>query len=736
MTRSVWSLDLETDLIKPGLLAPPPVCGSISAPGAVPCLLTDNELLPWLQHEIYKSTFVMANGAFDWGAIASYFPELVRAIFKAYDEGRVFDVLIAESLNAIAKGHLFKDPRTGKGLTDPGTGKSKKRYSLSICTDLVLGRKDAKANDWARLRYSLFRGVAIKDWTAHAALLGCPEPEGVAQYPLDDAKNTIDVAVGQRRHENLHQMRDQAYAAWCLHLGSMWGRRTDPIAVANLKASVDARYAKVIAQFKETGLLNAAGEEDQIAKKKRVVLAYGGGGVCPVCGGTGKVISPKSGNPIQCKPCSATGFNIAATPNIKLTDTGGVCADRDTLSESGDDVLEAYANVSAILTLKNRYIPFLELGTKQRINVQANVIVENGRTSYEGLIQLIPRGGGVRECFVAPEGRVYCSTDYPALEMTTLAQVCMWVVGWSQIQQAINAKLDLHCLFAAKLTGRSYEEFDALVKAGDKWAKGIRQACKAGNFGFPGYMGAARFVQSKRAQEGLRICISLGQAPSCETCGGVEGNEDCRRCYGRGFLCGVSKVTEWNNRKISPTCLKCLELTEDLKRNWFAQWAEMEHYFKFIKSQCDNPLGGKLKQFVSGRWRGGLTVPNGANTLFSGLAADLAKRALCLISRECYTSENSPLWDTRPLELIHDEVTSDMPEDRASEAGWEQARLCDVALAEYCPDVKPKNVEPALSYRWFKDAEKVVVDGKLVPWKPKPRKDGKPHMFEAGWTVS
>lgn len=733
--RNYWAFDLETDLIMPGLLAPPPVCASVSDAKGAKKILADAEILPWVAHELDRSIWIGANIAYDFGVIGAYSPSLVRSIFKAYREGRVFDIQIAQALDAIAKGTLFKDPRTGGGLKDPTTGKSKNRYSLSIVTDLVLGRKDAKANDWARLRYSLFRGVPLAGWTEHARALGCVDPEGVTQYPLDDAGNTMSCALGQRGHENLQEMAAQSYTAWCMHLGSMWGRRTDPVAVANLKTIIEAKHAKAVIDFKASGLLDENGDEDQIVKKRMVATAYGATGICPACVGSGKVISEKSGNPIQCKVCSATGLNIASAPTLKLTDTGGVCADRDALSESGDDLLESYADVSNINKLRNTYLPFLELGTKQPVNVQPNVIVENGRTSYEGLIQLIPRQGGIRECFLPREGWLYCSTDYPALEMTTLAQVCMWIVGWSQLQQAIDAKLDLHSAFAAKLTGKSYDEFYALILAKDKWAKGIRQACKAANFGFPGYMGAARFVASKRAQENLRICISLGQAPKCETCQGVEGI-DCKRCYGRGFLCALVKVTEWNNRKTTPTCKHCLELAEDLKKGWFAQWSEMKSYFDFIKKQCASPLGGKLRQFVSNRWRGNLDVMNGANTLFSGLAADLAKYALRLISDEAYTDENSALWETRPLELIHDEVFSEMPEARAHAAAWRQAELCDQALARYCPDVKPKNVEPALMRRWSKDAERVDgPDGKLIPWTPK-RKPGEVFMWEPGYTAA
>ncbi len=43
--------------------------------------------------------------------------------------------------------------------------------------------------------------------------------------------------------------------------------------------------------------------------------------------------------------------------------------------------------------------------------MRGNVLVESGRASFEGLVQLLPREGGVRECFKARDGWV--TVDVP-----------------------------------------------------------------------------------------------------------------------------------------------------------------------------------------------------------------------------------------------------------------------------------------------------------------------------------
>jgi DNA polymerase I-like protein with 3'-5' exonuclease and polymerase domains len=304
----------------------------------------------------------------------------------------------------------------------------------------------------------------------------------------------------------------------------------------------------------------------------------------------------------------------------------------------------------------------------------------------------------VRDCFIPTPGNYLASVDYNSGELCTLAQCQFWILGSSALGDALNEGLDPHSHFAASMIGMPYDLFVKEMKAGDKKLKGYRQAAKAANFGFPGGMGAASLVRNQRKQTGLRFCKAL------------EGAETC----------GLEKVTEWKRRPTPPICKRCVELAEDLRKNWFRQWPEMNPYFDYVKANVDSV--GEILQFVSERVRGGLDFCNGANTLFQGLLADIAKAALYQVSRECYLDRDSALYGSRPVVFAHDEVIAEVPVSTAHEAAHRLTTVMIEASKPYLPNVR-MNAAPALMRRWLKDAEAKYVDGRLVPWEPE-KKEG------------
>ncbi len=718
----VQSLDLETYLIEAGLLAPRIVCGSTAGLDGGR-LLTRPEAL-WVAKNLLESTALLAgaNIAFDFGCLAAADPSLLPLIFKAYAEGRVHDVQIAQALDAIAGGHLFSDPRTGGPLKSPTTGKQA-HYSLEVVCDLVLGFVGAKKNDEWRLKYALLDDVPHEDW-----------PPEAAQYPVDDAVNTRDAAMAQlglptpystgaatAPLRNLGDLAAQCETAWDLHLGAMWGIRTDRARVAALREKARAEHVRYIERFHGLGFFDKDGSKNTKAVKQAVVEAYwpdGRPGPCAAGCRGGKVISEKSGKPINCKACSGTGYDTSRAPQ---TETGGVRADRDALVESGDLDLEALGENEAEKIL-DTYLPFLDEGVDKPITLRPNVLVASGRTSYYGLIQLLPREGDVRSCIRArgewsgsSTEYWFCSVDYAAVELCTLAQVCYWVLGHSQIMETINATGDpgmLHTALAASMAGVAVEEMVARLKGLrgpelKEWAKKYRQAAKALNFGLPGGMGACKLVLSKRKKSegtttapdgtvypGVRFCVLLGGAERC----------------------GVEKITEWRDRPTPPVCRACVELVDaELRPAWFRQWPEIKPYFQWVTGRVDD--GGEFPCFGTERVRGGLDFTNGANNGFQALAADGAKNALRKLTRECYLDRDSPLWGTRPVFFVHDEIVAEMPAATAHLAGPRMARVMVDAMREYVPDVAVA-AEPALMRFWYKAAEAVYVDGKLVPWEP------------------
>lgn len=691
----LFSFDFETHKIQPGLLAPPIVCGAWCSMFQEPQLSDKKTSVEVLRKYLLSDHVIVgANIAYDLVCAAVEEPDLLPLICDKLDHGEVFDVLLAQYLDSIYHGYLrdetgkkmLVDPRTGSAVKDPHTGKITNRYNLSVVTDLVLGRVNAKDNDRWRLSYALLENTPIEQWDADAQ-----------QYPKDDVTNALEVALAQiAGHKNLHDMPKQAWAAFAMQLGSVWGIRADPAWTAELKKKVEEKHAGAMKEFADAGFLGADGKENQKTIKGSVLSAFGGGGApCGTCRRLGKVTSPKSGNLVNCKECDGTGYDISRAPR---TEKGSIKKDRDTLSESGDDLLEAYAKYGPNNKIRQTYLPFLEEACRTPMNLSPNVLLSTGRTSYDGLIQLLPREGGVRECIIPSKGMVFCSVDYSAIEMCTLGFVCEKLVGFSKILETINATKDpgrLHTDFAAKMANRVGDAlFYAQAKIKGTPEENLRFMAKAGNFGYPGMMGPVKFAQAKR-KEGIRLCLKAGWAEKC----------------------GVEKITEWNGFTYTPTCKRCVEVGAWLKDEYTGMWGEIKPYWKIIQSllAADD---GRITQLVSERVRGGCSAPAAANTLFQGLAADGAKRALRLITREAYCDRRSPLYGSRLVAFAHDETFMEHREDVSHEAAHRQAELMVQGMHEVIPNVCVV-AEPALMRRWYKKAEPVYENGRLVPWEPK-----------------
>jgi DNA polymerase I-like protein with 3'-5' exonuclease and polymerase domains len=647
----VISLDLETHLIQPGLLSPPIVCGSVAPSGGAPQLLTPTLAVHEFKACLHTKGVVVvgANISFDFGCIAAVRPDLLPLIFEKFERGEVHDILIAQALDAIAKGYfrdkMIIDPRTGASIREPG-GAQKQRFSQAICVDQVLGRTTAKENDAYRLSYATLEKVPMGQW-----------PEVARKYPVDDAVNALEVAEAQlKTHENLHDLPFQARAAWAEHLAAMWGIRTDGKRVAALAAKLHTDLDRCMQNVRKLGVHRENGSKDTKVLKALVSAAY------------------------QSDP--------------PLTETGAVSTSRDTLLDSGNEDLEAFAEVSKIEKLIGTYLPFLEQGVTKPINVTPNVLLANGRSSYDGLIQLLPRQGGVRECFAARPGTAWVSVDYSAIEAATLAQVCLDKIGYSRLAEAINAGKDVHSLFAAEIYGADYEDVVKWKETDPVW-KDRRQMTKAANFGYPGCMGAFKFAQTKR-KEGLKLCLAARTAERC----------------------GVRMIREWKgNNYPAPACEACVHQAEKLRLAFFNMWPEVAEYIKWITRSLDR--SDRLTQLYSGRVRGGLTVPSAANTLFSGLAGDGAKRALWRISKECYTDPASALYGSRPIIFAHDEIILETLLTTLNDSAWRQTALMLEEMQQAVPAVKV-SAEPAAMFFWDKSAKMVNdANGKLIPWEPK-----------------
>lgn len=496
--------------------------------------------------------------------------------------------------------------------------------------------------------------------------------------------------------------------------------------------------------------------------RRLVAAAYGSSDKCPTCSGSGRVPGPPRA--ASCKAyridvtaevftdrrratarleelkrtgvaadyhklvkvptCDSTGYQLEGTV-VPRTAKGAVQCGRDVLYESGDDVLVAYAGMLEKAKLRETYIPYLRRGVGKTLTLAANPLVDTGRTSYGGVIQQLPREGGIRDAIVARLGYLLCSCDYPQLELYTHAQSCLWLMPHvtSELAIALNNNLKIHCKLAGEMIGEPYERCVERHKSKDPAFKPLRQAAKPGNYGFGGGMGAVKLVLQQRKQ-GPDTPHPSGPVEILVDGEKVRGYKGLRFCVlVRGTeKCGATKVTEWGppgrERPCPPTCRDCIEVAEELRKAWFKAWPENREYFKLI-SEIVEKLGW-VEQHVSRRRRGGVRFTSAANGFFQGLAADGAKRALYLVSRECYAVPSSPLYGSRVILFAHDEIVAEVLESMADPAARRIAEIMTLTMRAYLPDVGDNMVvEPALMRRLYKAAElREDEDGKLIPWEP------------------
>jgi len=777
------ALDYETHKTQDGLAAPPLVVGSTAwfnpgwrAEGRL--LHPAGDAYEYSKALLNSDRIIVgANIAYDLVDLCAEGqrrgdPTAMDAVVRAYSERRVYDVLIGSALEAIFDGSFGNekdndvcypswDRRAGSKVKKP-SGKIAKRFGLEVCADVVLGRVDAKKNDFWKLRYAILERVPLEYW-----------PTDAKQYPVDDAVNTLEVAaaqvLGYRRvdgvtppHRNLDDMADQAETAFWEAMGAAWGIRADRDRVDALSAKCEEMHARVVDQFARHGLYhvggprcpcgilpcNKAGKPWVQAIKRRVAIAYGADPAsrCVDCGGCGRVAGG-AGSAVFCERCDGTGLDLSSSARIPSTPGGGVSKDRDALMESGDEVLAALGD-NVVEKVRDTYLPYVRGGVDVPITLRPNVLLSSGRSSYEGLIQLFMRQPlmehgkpamfrglplGVRQCLRARAGHLFFSIDYSAIELCCLAQVCFWLFGKSVMRDVINETKEpgfLHSIVAARMIGISDDEMRARLKAKDKTAKDFRQAAKPFSFGVPGGMGGAKIVLTNRKAAagetvtpdgiryaGIRFCVLVGGE----------------------HRCGERKVTEWKGRPIVPTCQRCLEVAEyQLRPTFLAAYPEIKEYLAWSnrESNRDDDWSSRVYNFVPAsiradtelsemglgytRIRGGVDYCARANGCFQQLNADGTKAASRAFGRECYgygpMGRESPLYGTRPIMMVHDELFGETPEARAHAAVMRGSELMVGEMKRYVPDVYIE-APPALALYWSKDMEKRVGEnGQIIPW--------------------
>jgi DNA polymerase-1 len=403
-----------------------------------------------------NATIVGHNIAYDMSVIAAEWPELLPAIFDAYDADRVTDTRLRDKLQYLAVG-------AHNGYRQADGTFVRLGYSLAEVAERRLGLRLEKGEDTYRLRYGELRPVPLALWPAEAIA-----------YAKGDADATHRVFVDQEVDGFLEDQFRQARAAFWLQLMRCWGVYVDPQKKAAFRARVEADVERTRRECQAAGLVRANGVKDMAAIRARVVAEFGDA--------------------------------AQRTEPSKTFPDGQVKFDRDVCKHATDPVLRTFAAYNHHLTELTANVPLLHNDGYPLLQPRWESLQDNGRTACgdkkegKGNLQNLPRLNGMRECITPRPGFVFIVFDFKTFELCTWAQACLDLLDESRLASVLNDGADPHCDMAARIVGISYADAVRRYAAGDHEVSQARQAGKIADFGFPGGLGAGRLVVHARTQ--------------------------------------------------------------------------------------------------------------------------------------------------------------------------------------------------------------------------------------------
>lgn len=660
---NIVELDFETRLISPEEISPTPVVLG-AWDGSEGKIFTEDNMRYWFGKYLKnkKNTLVFHNAKFDMGVAWTHFPELKQDIWEAYSEGRIKCTQVRERLYTLS---------TLGNLTQ-----RKGYFSLAGCVERRMGvdlSEWKQGEDIWRLRYAELEGVPLEEW-----------PEKAKEYVVADCKHgwnlyfdqerlRTDEGVGSIGGELLQTITD-----FCLGLMTERGIKVDPDHIAEIAPEIEEGFLKGAQILMEEGVKahkrhKKVGKAKMFRKEHRTGRNYKD---CPENSDYYLVpffqpyaVENKDGS-ISLKEGLLREYLEATYPGQFLySETGAPSLSADSLAllpETDDPIIVGLKELKEWQKLLTAFVPKLraaaELGS---IHPTYTSLMETGRTSSSGSsfypshnIQQQPKKGRIRESHIPRDGKLLGAFDYDSLELRSFAQACFDLFGFSVMLDLINKGMDVHAWMGAKLLsmdiGREvdYEEMMERLKgkhgeAAESEAAHFRQMAKAANFGFPGGLGAEKFL-------------------------------DYLKSYG---VTGVD-----------------LDQSKRIRAAFYEAFPEMDSFFDWHRIQED--CQGYWHYETLGRWRANCDYKQAANgILLQSLASDGAKIALVRLTYEC---EFGRLQGTSLLAFIHDEFILEIPKELTEIHGKIIMEIMVDAMQVVIPDVAI-GVGGDIMPRWAKD---------------------------------
>lgn len=707
---TLLAFDTETELLSQKSINPRIICFSIATQTGtelVPDLFANgdqdfNAALDYLVQDP-NLLIVTLKGAYDFACLATTRPDLIPAIFKLYEDGRVVDVILREKLmNLSTTGKLEKIEITdanGKVFT------KHLNYSMAALAEKYFGidmsAVKGDEDSW-RLRYHELDGKKKEEY-----------PPEAARYAMDDALMTLAIYNAQERFlqsfvdgpnsgaevkPSVVTQEFQAAADFALYMISTRGFEID----FEKKAVIEKELINELSPEKlcilyETGIVrrgsppmpyaNGAKNEDGTPKMKAAVPDS---------------VDTKKLKALVEEVCIKNGIKI------KRTDTGLISTDSEVLDDVSHlhPVLERYAHRQSLQKLVSTEMPRL---SAKRIYPIFNALVSSGRTSsyankkkggQEPLYasfncqNVDPRARG---CYKADDGYVMCSCDYKSLELVSFAQQLynLYKEGRisypSKLREQINRGWDVHSYLGGQLAYAFHDEF--------------RNLCQSAGLANEDDI-YKLFNEFKKAPKGSddRNFFDLYRKWAKVTGLGYPGG------LGPGTMVGYSKKTFG------------LIITEEQARKmrevWFKVYPEHRQY---LQVYINTLAKGEEYSYTSplGMKRVGCSYCDAANG--RGLqtpSAEGAKLAVFNAVRACLDSSIGNKWlylQAFILAFIHDELVAILKDDGfAHERAMEIKKIMVDSMSRAFPDMLIE-ATPVLFYYWKKDVDpKYDERGRLV----------------------
>ena len=654
--------------------------------GVVRALLTEG----------YHLTF--HNVAYDWPVLVTADPSLEPLLRAAAEEGRIHDSLILEQLIQIARGSAAADEKVIRYVSLADL--AKRRAGMTL-------HKDNETSDGlvARTTFDRFLDPSSRVPPEYLEYAGkdaeatyrafISQWKEATIYATDTSDLEYPIFGDARRRFGLLSESLQVRGAVALRWLEGFPLRTAPDRVEALRDSLRAEFEplrKLLLSFGWAKRTKAGKFSIRTAPLRDALAAYAEPlGITPERTPSGKHVTLKH------------DYWASILPRRSITEllAGGG-------QQTGSDGRAALEHQAAVWMRYSRVQKLL--GTYLNVYSTSDAHypsyhllgARTGRLScVRPNVQNIPKHrDGIRALFVPRPGHVLIEGDYKSAELVSLAQIFHSKYGGSRLEETLNRGADPHIETARLIVGGGWDSLS------DEERSRMRQASKAANFGFPGGLGARRFVDY--AWKGYGVRLTLPEAQAIRS--GLIQGDDALRAY----LSDSGNIESKMALAAKNLGLPLRDLLSRL-RAWRDEDADEVHWrlaWKRLRAWSNGDTRFQLPsrpgfkpQFdlfraktatLTGRIRGRASYTEAHNTPFQGLIADAIKLAVWNL----YTAWefSGPAWC--PVCTVHDSILIEAREDCYCEA---RDVLRDCMLRGFratCPDI----------------AGSVDVSGPLLVW--------------------